>query len=190
VGAFSVETRLEPAAIQRALNALLPADVAVRDLRDADPDFDPRRWALRRWYRYTIDTGAVRDPLAARQAWYMNAALDHGAMQQAANAITGEHDFAACSGRVPPGRSTIRRIERAQWSHSGRCCIFDIEGNAFLPHMVRMLTGAMVRIGRGQLSLDHFTEQLLAAQQGTLGPAAPARGLALMRVWYDRGYLP
>lgn len=190
VGAFTVATGLDAPTIARALNAELPEDIAVRKLAQVDEAFDPRRWAVSRWYRYTIDNGAERDPLARRTAWHVRQPLDPEPMQAAADAVVGEHDFAACAGRVPDERSTIRNIMSAGWSTVGRCRCFDIEGNAFLPHMVRMLAGAMTRVGRGALSVAEFVRLLASREPGSLGPAAPPQGLCLMAVRYERGYRP
>ncbi|HMS59739.1 MAG TPA: tRNA pseudouridine synthase A, partial [Tepidiformaceae bacterium] len=87
VAAFTAETRHEPRTVERALNAHLPQDVAVRSVRTAPPDFDPRRWARRRGYRYTVWNGAVRDPLLRRTAWFVEGDLDLDAMQRAAAAL-------------------------------------------------------------------------------------------------------
>jgi tRNA pseudouridine38-40 synthase len=190
VAAVTAVTRLDPATIGRALNAHLPEDVAVRDVRHVDAGFDPRRWARRRAYRYTLTTATVRQPLMRRQAWHLPGRLDLEAMQKAADALPGRRDFRACSGALAPGRTTIRTVFQAGWRSQGCTVLFDIEADAFLPQMVRRLVGAQVRIGQGSATVEEFATHLHEAEFASIGPTAPAQGLCLERVWYDEGYLP
>lgn len=188
VAAFTAETRLDAATVGRALNAHLPDDVAVRDTRAVPGAFDPRRWARRRWYRYTLFDGEARAPLLRRTAWCVQGRLDVEAVTAATNALPGRRDFAACSGPLGPGRTSIRTVFSAGWRREGCVVHFDIEADAFLPQMVRRLTGALVRTGRGSLELEEFVRLLEAADPGSIGPVAPPHGLCLQRVWYDEGY--
>jgi tRNA pseudouridine38-40 synthase len=190
VAAFSAETRLDVATVGRALNAHLPAEVAVREVRAVPAGFDPRRWARRRWYRYTIWNASERAPLVRGTAWHLGGDLDLPAMQRAADALAGTQDFLACSGPLEPGRTSVRTVFGTAWQREGATVLFDIEANAFLPQMVRRITGALVRVGRGSLDAEEFAAILRRAHQGTLGPTAPAHGLCLQRVEYDEGYLP
>ena len=189
VTAFTAATRLDAATVGKALNAHLPEDVAVRDVREVPGGFDPRRQARRRWYRYTIENAPARKPLLRRTSWHVEGALDVTAMQLAADALKGRHDFRACSGPLEPGRSSVRTVERAAWSHEGCLVTFDIEADAFLPKMVRRIVGALVRVGQGRDAVGAFVERLEAADVGGIGPTAPARGLCLQQVWYDEGYV-
>ncbi|KAA0236709.1 tRNA pseudouridine(38-40) synthase TruA [bacterium] len=188
VAAFSAHTVLDAATVGRALNAHLPEDVAVRDVREVVPGFDPRRWARRRWYRYTTWNHEARAPLMRRTAWHVRGNLDPRAMQEAADALRGRQDFIACSGRLEEGRTSVRTIFTAGWRCENGALLFDIEADAFLPQMVRRLAGAMARVGRGTLTVEEFVRLLRQAEPGTLGPVAPAHGLCLQRVWYDEGY--
>jgi tRNA pseudouridine38-40 synthase len=189
VAAFSAETRHEAQTVGRALNAHLPEDVAVRLVREVPGEFDPRRWARRRSYRYSILQSTSRDPLSRRTAWHIADTLDATAMQQAALALAGRQDFIACSGPLEPGRTSVRTVSAAGWSSHGCFLLFDIEAEAFLPQMVRRIVGALVRVGRHRLEVEEFTRLLRQAEQGTIGPVAPAHGLCLQRVRYHEGYL-
>lgn len=189
VAAFSAETRHEAETVRKALNAALPEDVAIRATRAVPPDFDPRRWARKRWYRYTIANGEARDPLARRAAWFIGANLDFQAMQQAAGAIAGTRDFIACSGPLEPGRTSVRTVFNAGWRSEGCTLLFDIEADAFLPQMVRRITGELIRVGRHATKVEDFVRLLHQAQPGALAATAPAHGLCLERIWYDEGYV-
>ncbi len=188
VAAFSAVTALEPATVERALNAHLPEDVAVREVREVPAAFDPRRWARRRWYRYSLLTAAVRLPLQRRTAWRVGPQLDLAAMKDAARTLLGRRDFSACAGPLEEGRSPMRTIEAATFSQAGCLLAFDIEADAFLPQMVRRIVGGLVRVGRGALSATEFDNAVAAAEPATVGPPAPPHGLSLQRVWYDEGY--
>lgn len=190
VAAFTAETRLNATTMERALNAHLPVDVAVRDIRPVAEDFDPRRWARRRTYRYTIWNATGRAPMLRRTAWHVGGNLDVPAMQRAARALEGQQDFIACSGPLEPGRTSVRTVFRATWCREGDTLRFDIEANAFLPQMVRRMTGALVGVGRGAVPVEEFVATLRRAAPGTMGPTAPAHGLCLMNVYYDEGYSP
>src|SRR5690606_38538043 len=115
---------------------------------------------------------------------------DIEAMQQAAGALGGRQDFQACSGPVEAGRTTIRTGFNAGRRRRGCAVLFDIEADAFLPQMVRRIVGADVRVGRGSATVEEFISLLRAAELATIGPTAPAHGLCLQHVWYDKGYLP
>ncbi len=189
VAAFSAETRHEAATVRKALNANLPEDVAVRAVREVPADFDPRRWARRRWYRYTIAIGEARDPLVRRTAWFIEGDLDLQAMQLAAGALPGRRDFIACSGPLEPGRTPVRTVFAAGWRSEGCTFLFDIEADAFLPQMVRRITGELVRVGRHAANVEDFVRLLQQARPGSMAHVAPPHGLSLERVWYDEGYV-
>ncbi len=189
IAAFSAETRLDAATVGRALNAHLPGDVAVRHLREVAAEFEPRRWARRRWYRYTVWNGEAREPLQRDRAWFIEGDLDVEAMDCAARALQGRRDFLACSGHLEVGRTSVRTVFEAGWRREGCALLFDIEADAFLPQMVRRLVGAQVRTGRKSLEVKEFVRLLEQADAGTLGPTAPAHGLCLQRVQYDEGYI-
>ena len=185
VAAFDTGAGHAPQVWRRALNALLPKDIAVRAAAEVEERFDPRRQARRREYQYTIWNAPVRSPLLARLAWHVASPLDTGRMNEASRLLEGEHDFAAFGGSPGEGRSTRRRVFRAEVLGGGRRVAFEIEGNAFLPHQVRRTVGALVEIGRGKLEPGAFARWLAEPEPGVAGPAAPPHGLCLMRVDYE-----
>lgn len=168
-----------------ALNGLLPADIAVTAVAEARDDFDPRRDATRRWYRYTILARRSRDALARGRAWHVSQPLYLEAMQEAASRLVGRHDFAAFCGALEPGRTTTRTIFGSCLSRRGEKVRFDVVGDAFLPQQVRRMTGALVRVGQGKMSVDELTATLEQAEHGSSRHLAPPEGLCLMRVDYE-----
>jgi tRNA pseudouridine38-40 synthase len=186
VASFVTKSRLEPETLVRALNAWLPEDVAVRAATEAPEAFDVRRHALRRQYRYLIRTGEVRPALDRQRAWFVRGALDVEAMNEAASRVLGVRDFAAFAGPMEKAdASTIRHLYGLSVCQDGEDVVITAEASSFLPHQVRRFAGALVEVGRGRLSVDGF-KKLLQGPPASAGPVAPAHGLCLMRVDYER----
>ena len=190
VACFTTNTALDEPTLQRALNARLPEDVAVRCVAAVDEAFDPRRDAVGRWYRYEIDNSAVRSPLARLRAWHVAARLDVSAMAEAAGRLVGVHDFAAFASPLENrGASTERALRRFDARRAGSKIFLDVEANAFLPHQVRRMTGALVEVGKGRMSVEQY-RGMLEGGPASAGPSAPPHGLYLMKVHYERALFP
>jgi tRNA pseudouridine38-40 synthase len=179
--AFDYGGGLSRADLRRALDALLPRDVAIRDLRPAAPGFQPRR-ALRREYRYSIWNGA-RSPLRERTALGMRQRLDVVAMERAASVLLGRHDFRAFGG--PLGWHSVRTIHQIRVRRSGSAVTIDVEADAFLRQMVRAIAAALIRVGRGGATAEDVAAALRSKSgRAFAGEIAPAKGLCLRRVIY------
>jgi tRNA pseudouridine38-40 synthase len=188
VASFKTRTRHSNAVIVRGANALLPADIAVRAASDVDLRFDPRRHAKSRWYRYTLDLGEQRPALARHFTWHVGPGLDLVSMAKAARRLEGSHDFAAFTAPSEAKHSvTIRNVSRSIVESCGQQATFDIEANAFLPHMVRRIVGTLVEVGRGKMTVGEFRRQVQEAPPGEASSTAPPRGLCLMKVRYESG---
>ena len=175
---------------QLGINSNLPADVAVRWVREVSPGFDARRSALSRRYRYSILQQGPRPAVARRNVWWVREPLDCGAMTAAAVSWLGEHDFssfraAGCQARSPNRRLVAVRI--AQRPHGGGTLVTcEFTANAFLQHMVRNLVGTLVAIGHGELPAAAAAEILARRDWTQAGVSAPPSGLALVEVLYAR----
>lgn len=169
------------AELQRALNAVLPNDIAIRTLVQVADDFSARYSAQSRTYRYTILNQAIRSPLAARYALVVPEPLDADAMNAAARCLIGTHDFGAF-GTPPHGENTVREIHRAQVTRAGNRVLIEIEANAFLYRMVRRIVGTLLLVGKGALNIEQFREVL--AKQRRAGQSVPPQGLCLIEVKY------
>jgi len=181
--AFDTAWRHQLNDLQRALNAVLPVDIAVRELDEVAPDFHPRYGARSRCYQYRLYCAPVRCPLARRYALHVVTPLDVGAMQQAGQSLVGERDFAAF-GQPPQGRVTVRRVLRVAWSGELPWLSFDIEANAFLYRMVRSIVGTLLMVGEGRMDYEAFAAVLAECDRSGAGPTAPPHGLCLMEVKY------
>ncbi len=182
--AFDTAWRHGPQALQRALNALLPRDIAIREVHEAQADFHPRYDAVRRCYRYSLYNAPVRCPLNRRFRHHIARPLDVDAMQQAAQMLVGEHDFATF-GQPPQGTVTIRRLFRAEWRDETPNLAFEIEANAFLYRMVRSIVGTLLLVGQGRMSVEAFAAAFVSQERSQAGPTAPPHGLCLVKVVYE-----
>lgn len=185
VASFLTDSRLDSLTLLRAINAWLPQDVAVRAAADVDKAFDVRRDAVKRHYRYLIRNTAVRPALERERAWHVATGLDVEAMADAASRLLGVHDFAAFAGPMEKAQaSTIRHMFSLDVRREGDDIVIDATANAFLPHQVRRIAGALVEVGQGRLTAAEFAG-LLDLPPASAGPVAPAHGLYLMRVDYE-----
>ena len=185
VVSFDTASEHSVATFVRALNFYLPEDIAVKRGKVVEEGFDPRRHAISRRYRYTVIRSATRSPVMRRTAHVMNGPLDTGAMREATKRLVGRHDFARFAGPVDEGRGgTEREIFDASLEEAGCALTFEFEANAFLPHQVRRMVGALVDIGRGRMTLRQF-EQILRGDEAAVAHAAPPQGLCLVSVCYD-----
>ena len=184
--AFDVAWRHRDADLLRALNAVLPGDIALQDIAQ-QPGFHPRFDALARLYTYDVLNVPQRQPLLRCRAWHVWAPLDVNALNAAAALLVGEHDFATF-GQPPQGTSTVRAVLRSEWAaqpaSGGALLTYSVEANAFLQHMVRRLAGTLVEVGRGALTVAQFEAAFRAADLAQAGPLAPPHGLMLAAVRY------
>jgi len=178
---------LTAAEILHDLNDKLPASIAVLDVTETSPRFHARHDAKSRAYFYQISTRKAA--LSKRFVWWVKEALDIERMQQAASLIAGRHDFLAFRAADPskPGESTIVVVESAEISVDDNLIVFRIEASHFIWKMVRRLTGTLVKVGGGEVSVDEFRELLSGKKNPKLDIAAwtaPASGLFLEGVRY------
>jgi tRNA pseudouridine38-40 synthase len=180
--AFTYPGSLPAEALTGALNALLPPDVAVRDLRRAPAGFNPRYAARYREYRYTIWNGP-RSPLRERTALHVATDLDVDAMARAATAFEGRHDFSAFGGADP---QPVRTVHRIRVRREGSEVTIDVRADAFLRGMVRRIVAMLLEVGKGKLEVESVPALLAGGSPALDGAAAPARGLCLRKVALGR----
>ena len=184
VVSFNLDWNHPDYALQNALNAFLPADIAVQSVQQVAPDFHPRYDALSRQYRYQLYWQSARDPLRDRYAWRLERKPELSMMQAAANDLLGEHNFIAFGKALKEDGTTIRRIYSADWVEEEDGMSFTIIGNAFLYHMVRRIVYVLVRIGLGELPVETVRLGLENLSTGIVS-LAPARGLTLEAVTFS-----
>jgi tRNA pseudouridine38-40 synthase len=178
------ESAADDRLLLRRLNGLLPPDVRVRAVSAAPAGFDARFSALSRTYRYRIADGAsLVDPLR-RDVLAWPRALDLPALQEAAGALAGEHDFAAYC-RRREGATTVRRVLSLDWVRDvGGLLVMTVVADAFCHSMVRSLVGALVSVGEGRRAPVWPGSLLALRARATDVPVAPPHGLVLEAVAY------
>jgi tRNA pseudouridine38-40 synthase len=184
VATFTLAARIPESGLLRGLNANLPPDIALLDVREAPPDFDARFSARGKVYRYRIWNHLVRSPLHLRTTWHCRSTLDLTAMRSAAARLCGEHDFRAFRASDCERRTTVRVVRRLDVDRQGAEVTVEVEATAFLKNMVRILVGTLVDIGRGQLPPEAIAHMLATGDRTAGGITAPAQGLTLLRVIY------
>ena len=213
VASFALTVPIPAENLNRALNRALPPSIRVLETEPASPTFHARHSAVGKLYRYRIFQGAVCSPFLARYVAGCHWQLDIAAMQQAAQAILGEHDFTSFAAHDPDRTArgqpatgdliaaNVRRIDLSHWSCTSAgppwteeapgsantdalLLTYEVRGNGFLHHMVRNLVGTFQEVGRGRIPPSAIAEILAARDRSRAGPTAPASGLCLMQVLY------
>jgi tRNA pseudouridine38-40 synthase len=201
---FYSNTVHPPEVLVRAINAHLPADVVIREAADVPQSFDANRDAKRKLYRYVMHDGDVPDPFLRRYAYHVRHKLDVALMKSAAEPLKGRHDFHSFETDWPNRMSSVRTIThlsvsrlpcpplpvggegRGQGEREGDWIWLDVEADGFLYNMVRAIAGTLINVGRGYWPVEHVAAVLQAEDRAQAGPTAPAHGLFLMRVTYER----
>ncbi|MCA9614651.1 MAG: tRNA pseudouridine(38-40) synthase TruA [Myxococcales bacterium] len=202
---FGCERELPERAWTVGLNGHLPDDISVRAYAPAAPDYDPRFDAHRKLYRYLVSIGDTRDPLLRRTTWYVGPRLarrdrrprrpivedflDLDAMRDAATRLHGTHDFQAFRALSDERENTVRTIHRLDVipGFGGRDDVLaiEVEGNAFLRNMVRILAGTLMEVGRGKVEPNQLPTILGSKdRRANPGPTLPPQGLSLEWIRY------
>jgi len=169
--------------LQNALNYYLPKDMAALSVEVVHHQFHPRFDAKSRHYCYYAFCQSVRNPLREGFAWRVWPAIDINRMNRAAEALIGVHDFTPFGSPTSEGGATTREVFSAKWSQEGEILKFNISANAFLYHMVRRITFALVAVGQAEAEINLIGDSLESGQLKLRG-LAPAEGLVLEEVIY------
>lgn len=179
-------TKLACDALRKAINAKLPADVAVTAVAEAAQSFCANKDAVRKRYRYVIQDGRVADPFLRRYAWHVRTELDADAMRRAGACLVGRHDFRCFETEWPNRLTSVRTITDLTVERLDETIRVEVEADGFLYNMVRAITGTLVQVGRGYWPETEVAAVLAAMDRRRAGPTAPPEGLFLLRVTYDR----
>ncbi len=181
---FKTNSRIEPGALLRGLNSLLPPDIVIKSASEVEKDFNSRRDAKSKVYQYIILNRKIPSALHRRFSWFIPAQLDVKAMNKAASVLKGEHDFSSFRAADCDSDNPWRRIKRASVRKEKDFVKITIEATAFLRHMVRSIVGSLVEVGRGKTTVAGFKQILEARDRSQAGRTAPAHGLFLVEVKY------
>lgn len=184
VCSLASETKLEPAVLQRALNAVLPQDICLLEIAERPDQFHAIRDCREKTYRYQVQAGRLVDVFARRYAWHVPVRLEVAAMQQAAQLLLGRHDFAAFQATGSERYSTVRNLSRAevQGVEEGpfQRILIEVTADGFLYNMVRCIAGSLVLVGQGKRPPEWLGEALRSRDRAQAGPTAPPQGLVML----------
>ena len=184
VATFTTSRDWRPEPLLRALNRLLPADIAISRAETVPAGFHARRSATGRVYRYQIWCSETFSPFVARYAYHYRSHLDLEAMREGAEHLTGEHDFSSFRASADLSATPVKTMRRIEIEERDRMVIVTVEGSSFLQHMVRTMAGTLLEIARGRWQASRAATILQARDRGAAGPTLPARGLFLLEVLY------
>ena len=188
VCSFRLSASIPPQQLPRALNAVLPPDIRVVEAAVMPDDFHARFSSTGKVYDYRIVTGRFASPFLRRYVWHVKGRVDTSVMQASSARFVGTHDFAAFQGHGAVRRSTVRTVQRLEWSGGTGPedpLVMRIEGNGFLRHMVRNIAGTLVDVGLGHRTPSDIERILATRSRPEAGPTAPASGLFLRQVLYS-----
>jgi tRNA pseudouridine38-40 synthase len=188
VAGIVTASRLSDGDLLRALNAVLPDDVAILAIEPVPAGFHATRDAVGKTYRYQIHNGRVPNVFDRHYAWHYPQPLDAAAMNAAGQALLGRHDFSSfetAGSERPDSIRTIHElsVERGEGELAGRITL-EVRGDGFLYNMVRTIVGTLVEVGKGARDVNWPAEVLAACDRRQAGQTAPPQGLFLVRVEY------
>jgi tRNA pseudouridine38-40 synthase len=178
----------DPYRLLAAVNAHLPREVRVMAVQPAPEDFFPRAHAVAKRYVYRLQEGPAEDPFLMDRRWHVRGAtpLARAAMAGAAGHLEGFHDFSSFRHAECAARSPFKRIYAIRLESAGPALDLVFEGNRFLMHMVRIMAGTLVEVGKGRFEAGALPAILEARARKEAGITAPPHGLYLEKVWYQR----
>ncbi len=184
VASLHTTSELEPERLRRSLNSLLPHDIGVMEMEIVAHDFHALGSARGREYRYEIANAPVTSPFLHGFAHPVRVPLELDRLQRAAARIIGEHDFAGFADADRGPVCTLRKVQTSEWSREGDLLTYRVVADGFVRGMVRALVGTFIDVGRGRWNEDRIDQILQEQDRSLSGPAAPACGLYLQKVYY------
>lgn len=169
-------------------NSRLPGDIALRWCRQVADDFNARFSAQTRSYRYVILNRPLRSGLWRNRCAWECRSIDATRMHEAAQCLLGEHDFAAFRAAGCQARTSVRQVSEVTVQRQGDLVVLAITANGFLHNMVRIISGSLLCIGRGERPVVWLGELLRGGDRRACGATAPAQGLYLTSVSYPERY--
>ena len=193
---FHIETEMSAEDIRDYMNRYLPDDICVSEAREASDRFHARYNAVGKTYRYSCYVGKTKPVFNRKYVCDLNGIIDWMGndvksvvpdltlMKQAAEYLTGSHDFASFCSNPKMKKSTVREVDKIEITREGEYLHFTYHGTGFLQHMVRILTGTLLEVGYGKRSPESIPELIETKDRKLAGFTAPSCGLCLMEVEY------
>lgn len=184
VANFHTECEMPLEDMMAYINRYLPEDIAVIGIAEAAPRFHSRLNACGKHYVYRVINGSVPDVFWRRYALEVPEKLDMAAMRKAAAYLLGEHDFKSFTSAKKGNKSTVRRIDEIQITEDGNRISFSFQGTGFLHHMIRIIMGTLLEVGRGERDAESMPGLLEAKNREMAGALVSAKGLTLEEIYF------
>ena len=186
VAVFDIKARIPAERIAYAMNQRLPEDIRIRKSEEVSADFHPRKQATRKTYEYKILNEEFLNPVERLYAHFTYVPLDEKKMQEGANYLIGEHDFASFCAAGSTAETTVRTIYDITVERKDTMISIKVTGNGFLYNMVRIIAGTLMEVGKGRY-VPEYVKTILEGKDRTLaGPTAPAKGLMLYNYQFEK----
>ena len=185
IAVFDTNARIPAERVAYALNQRLPEDIRIRRSEEVAADFHPRKRATRKTYEYKILNEEFANPVERLYAHFTYVPLDEKKMQEAAEYLVGEHDFASFCAAGSTAQTTVRTIYDISVERKGTMIFIKVTGSGFLYNMVRIIAGTLMEVGKGRFDAEKVKEILEAKDRTKAGPTAPAKGLTLYEYQFE-----
>lgn len=180
IAVFDTQSRIPGDKFAYALNQRLPGDIRVRGSREVSPDFHPRHCKSRKTYEYRIYCAPFPLPTKRLYSYFTYHLLNIDHMSRGAEYLVGEHDFKSFCSVQTQALTTVRQVDAVRVYQEGDEIVIRVSGRGFLYHMVRIIAGTLMEVGRGRMEPERIGEILAAKDRQAAGPTAPACGLTLV----------
>jgi tRNA pseudouridine38-40 synthase len=184
VAHFKTPNHLPIEKIFKGLNSLLPEDIAVLEMEEADPAFHSRKDAKKKEYFYQIWNGKRPSPFLSAFVTPVPCRLNIKTMQRAASLFQGKHDFHSFCPAKTTIRNKVRNVFHSEIADEGKMIRYRILADGFLHHMVRTIVGTLIDVGNEKIPLDEIKSIFQGKDRRLAGFMAPAKGLFLKKVYY------
>ena len=186
VAHFITFSKMKEYEFMKALNSLLPLDIVIKEVSVVPMDFDARRSAGKKTYRYTILNRQYPSALLYKRCLFVASPLNIPAMRRAKNYLVGRHNFTSFRASNCGAKSPIREIYKIDLLKKGDFIYLTFEGGGFLKHMVRNIVGTLVQVGKDKIKASDMKRILESKDRSQAGPTAQPQGLCLINVEYPK----
>lgn len=186
VAHFDDESGLPLKNFVTGINHFLPSDIRIEKAEEVSADFHARFSAVEKTYRYYIYDGAAERAIMLNRATFVKGKLDANKMNEAAKAFIGEHDFKSFMSTGADTTTSVRTVKAISVRKRNGLIVIEVTANGFLYNMVRLISGALVKAGKGEIDRDGIARLIALADKDAVREVMPAQGLYLKSVKYDR----
>ncbi len=184
VASFEMDSKIPLKNLKTALNDLLPADIRIKKVETAAPDFHARFSAKRKTYRYVVQVGGQRSAIKYGTCAFYPYLVNLSAMQSASKLLLGKHNFKGFCSTNTNVTNFEREIYNISISKRGSVYTFEVTGNGFLYNMIRIIVGTLLDVGRGHLPEENIAKALKSGERKYAGVTMEPNGLFLKNVQY------